>query len=239
MLCSLLEQTDIAGRPSEFFGPTLFEELLANRSVVHARDISEVMGRIRSTCTSENGVCGIKLLAPQTELFLRRAADDRQVPFASLKDALEAEFPGLRYILLTRENKVAQAISYYRAIINRVWRRGTDEAPRPGRPVAYDHFAIQRCLQECIASDAYWDGYFERHGITAHRVTYEALAADYESEVRRILTFLDLSRNVLVKPPETAKLANEESVAWETEFLEHGRVPEPEPLPPERLWAPY
>ena len=238
MLCSLLTQTGVAGLPREFFGPTMTEESRSNRLLARAHDLTEHIPRVLAAATTPNGVCGLKLTAQQAEIFHRRASDDAGRAFASLKEAFDAVLPGVRYIFLTRENKVAQAISFYRATIDQVWQKQVGQ-PRVERPIPYDRYSIQRCYQEGLAAEAYWDGYFRKHGIEAHRVSYEALTTDYEREIRAVLAFLGLPADTRVLPPETAKLAGAESLAWEREFRASGPLPHPHVLDPERLWAPY
>jgi LPS sulfotransferase NodH len=242
MLCSALRQTGIAGRPAEYFGQTLWENLMNNRNLLMLSDVRDLMDRVIEVSTTENGVFGTKLPANHAGMFMRRAAEHRGKPFTSLRVALESEFPNLRYIHLMRENKVAQAVSLYRAIMTGVWRRDEHYGPThvPGRPVEYDQYAIQRCYQDIIASDAYWDGFFRNHGLSPVLITYERLLTDYESEIRGILTQLGLPSRIEIPRPQTIKLADERSAEWEQEFRKHGRFPEREPgITPETFGAPY
>lgn len=238
MLCSILAQTGIAGKPTEFFGPTLHEEFKSNRNVAHAPEVREYLDRVVVASTTTNGVFGMKLLANQTEVFLRRAAEHKNLPFASLREALESEFPHLQYLWLTRENKVAQAVSYYRALMTQVWVTWPGMPPVVPRPVTYDCFAIQRCYQDVMASDAYWEGYFHTHGITPLALTYETLLAQREPVVQHVLRYLDLPADIAIPEPTTRKLAHDESAAWEEEFRRTESIPAPSVQPP-KIWAPY
>ena len=238
MLCSLLAQTGVAGNPQEYFGQTLIEELRIHAHIAHTQDIGEYLDRVTELGASSNGVFGMKLMAQQTRTFVRRASERKGAAFDSLRTALESVYPGIRYILLTRQNKVAQAISFYRALTDQVWKQRSPDPPR-ARTVPYDHFSIQRCYQEVLLSDAYWAGYFTRHSIEPHRIDYEELAGDHERETRRVLAYLGLDEAVPLLPPETVKQSGSESVAWELEFRTHGRIPEAPLVQPERVWAPY
>lgn len=239
MLCSILAQTGIAGKPTEFFGPTLGEEFRSNQHVAHAGDVLGYLDRIIAPSTTPNGVFGMKLLASQTEVFLRRAAEHKNVPFTSLQTALESEFPHLQYLWLTRQNKVAQAISFYRALTTQTWvlREGT--VPAQTRPVAYDHFAIQRCYQDILLSDAYWAGYFRTHGISPLVLTYEELLAERESVIQHALRYLGLPADIRIPGPTTLKLAYEESLGWEEEFRRRGLPPDDSVVRQMNIWAPF
>lgn len=244
MLCSALRQTNIAGRPSEFFGATVFEEMMNNRSVhkfmnnhslLQISDLRDFIPKFVEISTTPNGVFGTKLLASQANTFMRRVAEYRGKSFTSLRKAFEDLFPNLRYVQLIRKNKVAQAISLYRAIMSGVYLR--ENRPRwqdsfPRIDVVYDHFGIQRCYEDVVASDAYWDEYFKTHGLIPITLTYEELAENYEMSIRHLLKHLGLPWHMAIKPPMTARLANDESAEWEKKFRQHGRVPESEPNSP-------
>lgn len=240
MLCSLLSRTGIAGRPAEYFGQTLWEEMMNNR-VLKAGDTRDFMDAVIEASTTPNGIFGTKLPANHAGMFLRRASEDAGRPFASLREALETTFPNLKYLLLTRDNKVAQAVSLYRAVMSGQWRREENGASGD-QPTAvpYDPFAIQRCYQDIVASDAYWNAFFTAHGLSPFTLTYEELASDYEVATRKLLKYLGLPWHIEIGGPKTFKIADEQSAAWEKEFRKNGRLPAPEPgLRPETFWAPF
>lgn len=241
MLCSALRQTGVAGHPSEFFGQTLGEEILNNRNVNKLENIESFMDRMVEVSTTPNGVFGTKLPANHVGMFLRRASEHNGRKFASLREAFETEFPNLHYVHLHRENKVAQAISLYRAVMTGLWRRIAGDASASQRPEPeYDHFAIQRCYQDIVLSDRYWEGFFGYHGITPIRLSYDEMASNYDPTIRRLLASLGLPWHMDVPTPRTSKLADERSLAWEAEFKRHGELPKPEiGWSPETFWAPY
>ncbi len=238
MLCSILAQTGVAGRPAEFFGPTLSEEFRGNRNIVHAESVGDYLDGVIAASTTTNGVFGTKLLASQTEVFLRRAAEHKSVPFASLHEALESEFPSLYYIWLRRENVVAQAISFYRALTTQTWIVFGNSLPHLAATPKYDRFAIQRCYQDIMASEAYWDGYFKTHDISPLVVTYEEMLAEREAVMQHLLRYLDLPTDIPIPMPKTAKIADKESLAWEEEFRRTDSIPEAGAQPP-KIWGPY
>ena len=239
MLCSLLAQTGVAGRPSEFFGPTLREEFRSNRNLAHAEKTRDYLARVIVASMSENRVFGMKLLANQTRQFVRRVTEHRSEPIHSLRDALEAALPRVRSICLTRENKAAQAISLYRGLMTGVWQRRAKAPVAEEESIPYDEYALQRCYQDIVASDAYWEGFFKTYGVEPLRLTYEALVADFERETRRVLQFLGLPTDMSIAPPQTVKLADETSREWERRFYTLDRLPDEPYLEPQRLWVPY
>lgn len=238
MLCSILSQTGIAGNPKECFAQTTVEELRVNSHVMPVDDVRDFMTRITETGTTPNGVFGLKLMATQTRMLLRRASEHKGVAFDSCRAAIESEYPNARFIHMTRENRVAQAVSFYRACLDQVWVVREPTGPLHA-PVPYNHFGIQRCYQELILYEAYWDGYFKAHAIEPLRVVYEDLVRDYVGETKRVLEYLGLPSDGPIAPTKTRKQADADSIAWEQEFRTNGRIPEAPIVPPERFWGPY
>jgi LPS sulfotransferase NodH len=238
MLCSALWQTGVAGRPNEFFGPTLHEEFLSNERVLKVGDVRDYMEQCIDYSTTENGVFGTKLLANQTPVFLQKAVEHQNKFFDSLNNAIHAEFPNVQYIFLTRQNKIKQAISYYRALMTGDWYIIKDSRlPKEDRFVDYNHFRIQRCYQQVSMSERYWENYFRAHSISPLRISYEDLIENYSDTFRRVLAFLDLHSDVPLPEPRTTKIASKRSLEWEKEFLMHGRIPEYTAADDINIWA--
>ena len=138
-----------------------------------------------------NGVFGSKMmwgylreLVPQLSALL--AIED-----SSLPAVLAAAFPQVRYIWLTRRDKVRQGISFYRALETKVWRSTDVPAGLADNP-AFDFLAIDRLVQLSTWEDESWREYFQEHAISPLIVSYENLAQAPEDVVRQILAYLDL-----------------------------------------------
>ncbi|MDO8408306.1 MAG: Stf0 family sulfotransferase [bacterium] len=239
MLCSILRQTGHAGRPGEHFGPTLNEEFNSNRHAVHAADVREYVEKAVVVGIGANGVFGTKLLASMTPVFMQRASEHAKKPFYSLRIALEETFTDLHYVRLIRKNRVAQAISYYRALRTQLWVTATGAASAQALSLEYDHFGIQRCYQHVADSESYWDGYFKTHGIEPLTIYYEDILSNRESVLREVFQEIGLSRDLPVPEARTAKLSGEESRVWEEEFRRSGWIPDDAIARQMHIWAPY
>jgi LPS sulfotransferase NodH len=131
-------------------------------------------------------------------------------PARSLADtdshtALGATFPNLRYLWLTRRDKVRQGISWYRALQTSLWRstdRPSTTAPTPPPVPAFDVEAISRLVQRSIADDQAWQRFFREYGVTPLAVTYEQLAADPAEVGMRIVRGLGLPPPLQPWPPD-------------------------------------
>lgn len=143
-------------------------------------------------------------------------------------------FPACRHLFVTRRDRLALAISWWRAIQSGEWHRPlrTDTAFGP-RPAAtseprYDADAIAHLLVELDAREAAIHEVFARWSITPHLVVYEDLAASYESTVRSVLHFLDAPEDTPVPAPAFARLADDLSNEWRARFVrERGYVAPP------------
>ena len=110
-----------------------------------------------------NGVFGFKLHWHQMPALSSRLLEARPEAERSATrpvfHLMEERFPGVRFIWLTRRNKVAQAISYYRAAETNVWRVWNDNrltAPAAGGKSEYRRAGIDRHLRIVNNMDAGW-----------------------------------------------------------------------------------
>jgi LPS sulfotransferase NodH len=128
----------------------------------------------------------------------------------------------LRYVWIVRDDKVRQAISYWKARESGVWgQRG----PRPTIPLktpAFDFAGIDALLQTVLAEEAAIGRFCAESGIAPHRVVYEQLARDYAPTTRALLAFLGIpdAASRPIADPRTQKLADAESDEWAARFRE-------------------
>ena len=128
-------------------------------------------------------------------------------------------FSTTHYVYLSRQDKVAQAVSLTKAEQTGLWHVHADgrERERIGtpRPVAYDSCLLAKQLEELRAHDAAWQRWFESNRIEPLPVTYEALSEDPQAVLHSLLGALGLDQSAAAKiKPRTGKLANEESRDW-------------------------
>src|SRR5579871_563866 len=129
MLCEALVNTGVAGRPEEYF-PDEGLFVATGAALQRAEWVQdwggepfvEALNRVFDWGTTENGVFGAKIKANSLP-FLAAALSDSSAEPAHLSRRLAETFPDLRYIWVTRRNKVRQAISYFRAKQSRQWQQ--------------------------------------------------------------------------------------------------------------------
>jgi LPS sulfotransferase NodH len=105
-------------------------------------------------------------------------------------DVLAAVFPGLRYIWLRRDDKLRQAISWWRAAAAGEFVLGPEDLA--GQPPAFDRGAIGRLVRYAHECEEGWREWFPAHGITPLEIEYEELARDPDKAMRDVAAFLEV-----------------------------------------------
>jgi trehalose 2-sulfotransferase len=254
LLCETLEQTGIAGRPREYFEalketgvprrPREYFWGLRSPEVLRLlphdaqldRDSERVATWNRDDYarhldasieqgTTANGVFGAKMMWGYFDDFLELT---RGIPrFGGMGDGslLNAAFPDLQYVFVSRSDKVRQAVSLWRALQTWVWRKAegyADDEPLPEQRAVYSFDAIDHLLDQLRRHEDAWRGFFFRIGRRPLTVLYEEVAGDLDATVERILSELGLER-----PPVSAPAAqpmrrqsDELSESWVQNYLE-------------------
>jgi LPS sulfotransferase NodH len=226
LLAEALESTQIAGRPREYFDPPFQQEWCSQQGITSDM---EYYDKAMAAGTTPNGVFGAKVLWHQFEHLMVRL---RLIGGSALSDLelLRRTFPDLRYVFLTRKDKIRQAVSYDRAIRSGIWwsiPNHSDceaEAAAPGSVIMppFDFEQIDGWVTRLTEFDAKWRRHFKRMGLEPFEVVYEDLAVHYESTVRTILGYLNLPdcATVSITPPRLQKQADDVTEEWVRRYHE-------------------
>lgn len=226
--------TGIAGKPEEYFVPGYRDDILRNIQLGNLSSEKYFERFVRASITP-NGVLGVKLHAVQTSYLLERIQEYARTPVATLYTGIEMAFPGTQYIYLQRGNKVAQAVSYYKAIMsNEWWRFENSVQPQGDQTIPYSQYGIKKALRLVEFSDRYWKQYFEKYAIKPLVLTFEDLVDDYSGSLERTLEYLGLQHDNSPREPQTVRQSNEQSAAWASRFLEDEQRNPAEPFTKER-----
>ena len=138
-------------------------------------------------------------------------------------ELLDRVFPSLRYIQITRNDKVRQAVSLWRAVQTQAWRQTAGEDARARVEPAFSFRAINYLVRLLTAHDASWDAYFLGLGLEPLKVTYEELAAAPGDTVAGVLAYLGLDPEATraLEPPRLRVQADERSEDWVRRVHEH------------------
>ena len=231
LLCELLAGTGVAGKPEEFFerlwrtglprqprqyfedvgdaGPPAPLDLLAPTDPGRA-DRSDPFPAALERGTTPNGVFGAKLM--WTHLLDLSERLERPAEPALLAERL----PELRYVHVTRGDKVAQAVSLWRAVQTRAWRAG--DVKEEGEAV-YHGGAIAHLVAQLTEQDEAWRAWFAANDIEPLTIAYEALAEDAHAAVESVLEHLGAGPAEIPEPP-TRRQGDDRSARWVERFRE-------------------
>ena len=107
-------------------------------------------------------------------------------------EALESIFPKLKYIYLTRRNKIRQAISWAKLNVLRKWEIREKQNKEPLFEI--DNSEIYRLFNTISSYESYFETFFYIHDISVCRVYYEEFLSEESQQlaIQRILKFLGI-----------------------------------------------
>jgi trehalose 2-sulfotransferase len=242
LLADLLEQSDVAGRPEEYFRPDHRVQWSAEWGIPVKGPYGRYVGAALANTTTSNGVFGVKTHWYQLEWFTGelRALPGAD-PGATEKALIERWLPHPHYVHLHRDDTVRQAISYYRAAYSDRWFHLTEEdlgtsegrfirpVPMPDKP----DWGHVRFLEEAvIAHEERWSEFFARSGIAPLEIRYEDMVLAYEETLLRVLDFIgvQLPPGTPLPAPRLKKQADQETERLAEEYLTHRDSVAPRPL---------
>ncbi|RJT40972.1 Stf0 sulfotransferase [Mesorhizobium waimense] len=224
LLCNLLASTRTAGNPHSFYrrqdisawaedwklpGRDTMSELEFNAAYLDAAIAAGKDG---------TGIFGLRLMRENLD-ELSAILDQIFPQLPSDKARFERAFGHILYIHLSRENKLAQAISLVKAEQTGLWHIAPDgteiERVAPPKEPQYDFERIKRAVAELEAYDAAWNTWFAEQGVGPLRQGYERLSADPAATLLGICEALGIQPpNAEGVRPGVAKLADETSLDW-------------------------
>jgi trehalose 2-sulfotransferase len=233
-----LQASGLAGDPKEFFGHKM--SFWMERWQTPA--LPAYAARLSQERATPKGVFGAKLLYRQLlhlEHLARREPELAELPLPEILDRL---FPNLHLVWVTREDKVRQAISWFKARqtgvwgqdqrqstpkLGRAWRLG-DDPLQPGELV-FDYDGIAALVRQAEAEDAAIGQVFATSGIEPFRVIYEEFTPRYEETILALLRWLGVTPplDLTLPNPRTVKLADDRTDEWVARFRELHAAGEP------------
>jgi LPS sulfotransferase NodH len=245
LLCELLRATDVAGVPDEYF-ETLRGTGLPRQPRQYFEDLSvlDIAERLSPTLPGNreqpgefepwfryvlqrgstlNGVFGAKMMWNYLDEFKLRMAELQGLGDLSFNERLDAVFPRLKIIFMRRRDKVAQAVSLWKAIQTQQWRTESesdsesieaDEAPG----VEYDYRAIEYLLNELHLWDARWEEWFHATGREPIRVFYDEFTVSRAATIGRVLDALGIDPPAPQGKKPMKRQADDRSRDWVAHF---------------------
>ena len=164
------------------------------------------------------GVFGLRLMRENLD-ELSAILDQIFPDLPSDKARFERAFGHILYIHLSRENKLAQAVSLVKAEQTGLWHIAPDgteiERIAPPKEPQYDFERIKREVTELETYDAGWNTWFAEQDITPLRVRYERLSSNPSATLLSICEALGVQApNADDVRPGVGKLSDETSLDW-------------------------
>jgi LPS sulfotransferase NodH len=245
LLCETLRATGVAGSPREHFEvlrhsglPRQPREYLAgldDRGALEplaplrpaapppAEPAEAWWARIRRAGRSPNGVWGGKLMWGHVEDLVARARELDGLRDADLADVLHALLGrDVRFVLVRRADKVAQAVSLWRAIQTQRW-RAEASGPAPRERAEYRFAAIDHLVAQLEHDEAAWQRWFRAARLRPLHLPYEQLSAEPCATVAGVLHFLGLPADD-VPAPALRHQRDARSRAWVRRYRLERRV---------------
>jgi trehalose 2-sulfotransferase len=197
LLCELLFGSGRAGAPAEYFDALTMAQF---RSHWGTESFDDYVRTLLEKKTGPNGVFGFKAQYFQLIDFF----PGREV---------ERAFPGLRYVYITREDTLRQAISWVRAAQTRRW--AWDHRVGAKHPEVYRRAQVERRIEGIAERERCWEQFFAACGAEPLRVTYEQVVASPHETVAAVLRHIDVDPAGLeLAPPTLRRQADELTDEW-------------------------
>lgn len=168
----------------------------------------------KTFATTMNGLFTSKLMWPH------RNNISVALGFGRADSAAFAEsFPSTRWINVIRRDKVAQAISFWKAKLTDRWHVRHGEAEPE---VDYDFEGIRKAFVELSGHDMLWQDFHTEAQTGARHVHYEDFQADTEGSLRDLLVFIAdhrLRQDAFQPSSPLRKQRNTQSVEFYHRFL--------------------
>jgi LPS sulfotransferase NodH len=252
LLCQLLDQTGLAGhpeeyfealrhsgvprRPHEYFDPDRHANIIERLAFREMPDGAEpapnelwrpeaydgYLAHVLDVGTTPNGVFGAKLMWGYLGDFAALLRGIDGMGGLPVPELLDRAFPGLRYVQITRLDKVRQAVSLWKAVQTQAWRNEGGDGGPAVEPL-FSFRAINFLVRQLTAHDASWDAYFLGLGEAPLKLTYEELAEAPEPVIRGVLEHLDIPvpAELALEGPKLTVQADARSEEWVRRFEEH------------------
>lgn len=232
LLCRMLWDTGRVGAPKEYLNPMQVRDWEVRLGTAAARWRHRALRGPLLALAGCSGWSDARLRAHLDRVRARRTGPTGwfglKVHHHHFRDAFLA--PGravepflgpVTWVRITREDRLAQAISWARALQTGRWAGHQ----RAWLPPVYSRRRIAACLARVEAAEQGWDTFFAARGIEPLAVTYETLVADPGRVARRVLAHLGEPAGTALPEPPLARQADHVTAAWRSRFEIDGVLP--------------
>jgi LPS sulfotransferase NodH len=217
LLCQVLTDSKVTGKPGEFFSDKLRARLTGLLSLPENLTPIEFFRGAMHRTTGTNGLFGAKVMPRHLQHALQVIRPAFRVAAQATDLAvLSALLPKPRFVWLHREDVLRQAISLARAKQTKAW----NARKAPAIPAVFDFAQIDQCVGQIERANAFWKQWFSAQGIQVHQITYEQMVADYQRTVRAVLAFVGQPLTTDIPLPTLPRQADSLTEDWANRYAQ-------------------
>ncbi len=182
-LTKMLKDTEVLGNPTEWINPDHIQ-LSRQEMQCETESIDELFTRLIKKRSSPLGIFGIEITSIHYDKFIVN------------RDTFQKYFSeeNTKFILLTREDIVAQAVSLYKAVKTKVFH--SPEAKRQ-MDVPFNSDEIKKWVNHILKQEQDLDRIIRDNGITPLRISYEFMCSNPDAVVNMIASGLvDVKKDI-------------------------------------------
>lgn len=209
LLCNLLSHTNVAGKPNEFFGEwdgSMYKKY-------DMLDYEAYLNRIIAEFTTQNGVFGAKTMSNDILNIFKHLETFPEFSDYTYAEKVRIFFPNIKFIYLTRRNKVEQAISWWKATQNHHYHT-TDFAKMPATPLEYNFNAISHLINEINMEECAHQEVLSLLESIPLTLVYEDYIQDMRGTVQKIMEFLEIEDAYTFREPTLYQMADVVTQEW-------------------------
>lgn len=221
LLCQLLEDTGIAGKPGEHFTLHGESSLCEKFNVTSYQDL---VNQVWSIATTSNGVFADKATGSYHyhKEIITELSKLRGIPRPENYEEIWSDiFPKCKHIIIIRTNKVRQAVSWWKAIQDNQWHIYDTQTTRQKEDFykdKYDVNALKHLYKESVLRDIANQEYLIKSELNFITVTYEDLVNDPLKVVHTVMEYVGLSKIDKLPAMRLKRTANSINEEWVERF---------------------
>ncbi len=205
LLGQMMYDTKIMGDPLEYFNPSYLNAYF-RRFGGNEESVEGIVSKLETIRTSPNGKFGIQIHFRHFVDLFKSAESPAAVDFLNSFD---------RIIFMRRHDRMAQAISLYRARTTGIWsslendfraKKGCSTKNLPDTP--FDPVRISECLYWISAQDSGWMNLFNKIDIPFFEIYYEDFMEKWEESCCDVISYLG---NIVKKENIPEKMLKKQS----------------------------
>lgn len=203
LVSDMLISTQLAGYPLEYLNGRYmyaWDRMRPESAAVGKKTIAEYLAMLEKYRTTRNGIFGLKVHYAHLEKVWcnNPSAGHRWL------DTLD------RVVLLSRRDKIAQAVSLYKAGKTQIWssldyKFMSEDDPRRKINPQYSFAGIAAALEYCLKHEAGWRKILKARKIGFIELVYEDVVENFQSYSNRLLDYLGVEEGCKLTSPRTKK----------------------------------